>query len=132
MTADGGPNGPKVRRLNSRRNDMNEHLKETLKRIGEDFKGTIVKGSRYYIEVDIGKTGADLGFDDVRDAYGKTHAIVPISHPRPGMKVRIDGRTFVNYAEFDSGVVAPGYVAREAKLPYQTFIPNDSMIKNFT
>ena len=32
------------------------------------------------------------------------------------MKVRIDGRTFVDYASFDSGLAAPGYVAREAGL----------------
>jgi hypothetical protein len=29
------------------------------------------------------------------------------------MKVRIDGRTFVNYAQYDSGIVVPGYVAEK-------------------
>jgi hypothetical protein len=48
------------------------------------------------------------------------------------MKVRIDGRTFVNYAQFESGVVVPDYVARDAGLSYKTFIPKDSMILNFT
>jgi hypothetical protein len=48
-----------------------------------------------------------------------------------GMKVRIDGRTFVNYAQFESGVVVPDHVAREAGLPYRAFVPNESMILNF-
>jgi hypothetical protein len=47
------------------------------------------------------------------------------------MKVRIDGRTFVNYAEYPSGVVVPGYVAKEAGRNFKTFVPNDSMICNF-
>ncbi len=111
---------------------MNDHLKATLMKIGEDFKEDISQGSRFYIEVGIGKTAEALGFSDIRDKFGDASAIVPIKRPRPGMKVRIDGRTFVNYVEFDSGLVAPGYVAREAQLPYRTFIPNDSMIKNFT
>jgi len=48
------------------------------------------------------------------------------------MKVRIDGRTFVNYAEYPSGIAVPGYLARETGRSYKTFIPNDSMICNFT
>jgi hypothetical protein len=48
------------------------------------------------------------------------------------MKVRIDGRTFVNYAQFESGVVVPGFVAKAAGLKYKTFIPLDSMILNFS
>ena len=48
------------------------------------------------------------------------------------MKVRIDGRTFVNYALFDSGVAVPGYIVKDASLPHRTYIPNDSMICNFT
>jgi hypothetical protein len=47
------------------------------------------------------------------------------------MKVRIDGRTFVDYVRFDSGVAVPGYVARAANLPFSTYIPEDSMILNF-
>lgn len=111
---------------------MNEHLKETLKRIGEDFQTDIAEGSRFYLEVDIGEKADTLGFSDVREKFAKTYVIVPLKRPKAGMKVRIDGRTFVNYAQFDSGIVAPGYIAREVNLPYRTFIPNDSMIKNFT
>ena len=58
-------------------------------------------------------------------------AIIPLKKPVGGMKVRIDGRTFVNYAQYDTGVVVPGYGAKEAGLPFETFIPNDSMILNF-
>ena len=47
------------------------------------------------------------------------------------MKVRVDGRTFVNYAQFESGVVVPEYVAQKAGLPFQPYTANDSMILNF-
>ena len=40
-------------------------------------------------------------------------------------------RTFVDYAQFESGVVVPGYVAREAGLSYKTYVALDSMILNF-
>lgn len=111
---------------------MNQNLKETLTRIGEDYRSDIAEGSRYYLEVEIGKRAEQLGFPDLKQKYGTASVIVPIKRPQPGMKVRIDGRTFVNYAQFDSGIAVPGFVAKEAELPYRTFVPNDSMIKNFT
>ena len=68
---------------------------------------------------------------DVKKCRDK-YAIVPLKHPVSGMKVRIDGRTFVNYAQFESGVVVPNFIARDAGLSYKTFIPHDSMVCNFT
>jgi hypothetical protein len=47
------------------------------------------------------------------------------------MKVRIDGRTFVNYAQFESGIAVPNYVARQVDLPNRAYIAQDSMICNF-
>jgi hypothetical protein len=38
----------------------------------------------------------------------------------------------VDYAEYDSGIAVPGYLSREAGRSYRTFVPNDSMICNFT
>ena len=61
-----------------------------------------------------------------------TRAVVPLKGPQAGMKVRIDGRTFVNYAEDTSGIAVPGYLAREANREFRTFVPQDSMICNFT
>jgi len=47
------------------------------------------------------------------------------------MKVLIDGRTFVNYAQYDSGVVVPGYVAERAGLPSRPYVADESMILDF-
>jgi hypothetical protein len=63
----------------------------------------------------------------IRDVY----AIIPLKRPVSGMKVRIDGRTFINYAQFESGVVAPHYVASQVDLPHRAYIAKDSMICNF-
>jgi len=48
------------------------------------------------------------------------------------MKVPVDGRTFFNYAKFESGVVVPGYVAQKTGLPFRPYTANDRMILNFT
>lgn len=111
---------------------MNHHLNDILDTIEQEFQFKIKKGSRHYIEVSIGKQAQALGYDDLEEKYRNTYAIVPLKFPQSGMKVRIDGRTFVNYAEYGSGVAVPGYLAREAGHSFKNFVPNDSMICNFT
>jgi len=110
---------------------MTNHLSEVLAELGEYYRENIQDDSRYYIEISIAQKAVELGFSEVKKRYENVYAIVPLKHPVRGMKVRVDGRTFVNYAQFESGIVVPNYVAREANLSYRTFIPNDSMICNF-
>jgi hypothetical protein len=47
------------------------------------------------------------------------------------MDNRIDGPTFVNYAEYDSGMAVPVYLANASGRKFRNFVPNDSMICNF-
>ena len=110
---------------------MKKNLNTVLEKIGDTYKKAISNDSRFYIEVNIGQLAEELGYPDVQDQYRDAFAVVPLKQPVNGMKVRIDGRTFINYNQFESGVVVPNYVARETGLPYKTFIPNDSMILNF-
>jgi hypothetical protein len=110
---------------------MNDKLHEVLAKIGECYKDAISKDSRFYIEINIGKQAEELGFGNMKSDYRDVDAIVPLKKPVKGMKVRVDGRTFVNYAQFESGVVVPEYVARNAGLTYRSFVPNDSMILNY-
>jgi hypothetical protein len=111
---------------------MKTELTDIIDLIGDTYKGKIQKGSRHYLEVSIGKQAARLGHADLRERYKDTYAIVPLRTPQKGMKVRIDGRTFVNYAEHASGIAVPGYLAREAGEAFKSFTPQDSMICNFT
>ena len=111
---------------------MNAKLNEVLNLIGDEYKGKIQKGSRHYLEVSIGERAEKLGHTDLKKKYKDTYAIVPLKAPQRGMKVRIDGRTFVNYAEHSSGIAVPGYLARETGRSFKPFAPNDSMICNFT
>lgn len=110
---------------------MTDNLREVLTKIGEDHKENISKNSRHYLEINIAKRAAELGFAEAVKEYRDVFAIVPLKHPVSGMKVRIDGRTFVNYAQFESGVVVPGYVAKQVDLPHCAYNANDSMICNF-
>ena len=110
---------------------MMNQLDLVLKHIGDEFHADILKDARNYREVDIGKRSELLGFSDLKETYKSINAVVPIKEPIEGMKVLVDGRTFVNYRQFDSGIAVPGYVAEVSGLPHQPFVPNDSMILNF-
>jgi hypothetical protein len=68
------------------------------------------------------------GIDSLR--YSNAWAVIPLKEPVSGMKVRIDGRTFINYARFDSGVAVPGYVAGGTTLNHPSYTAQDSMVLN--
>jgi hypothetical protein len=110
---------------------MSNELGEVLTKIGEDYKEDISSESRFYVEVDIGEKAEDLGYSDLKEAYHNVNAVVPLKKSAKGMTVRIDGRTFVNYVQLESGIAIPGYVAKEVSLPYKTYEPNDSMVLSF-
>ena len=82
---------------------MRDRLDEILTRIGEEYKDYISRGARDYLEVNVGQQAEKLGYLEEKSKYTDANVIVPLKKPVCGMKVRIDGRTFVNYAEFDSG-----------------------------
>ena len=111
---------------------MNATIDDIITKIGEEYRDNIEGEARNYWEVDIGRKAEQLGRPEVGEKFKNVYAVVPLRKPAKGMKVRIDGRTFVDYAQFESGVAVPGYVAKEANLTYKTFIPLDSMILNFT
>jgi len=110
---------------------MDERLMEVLKSIDREFQQAVEKGARHYMEVSIGRQAEKLGYGDLGEKYKNTYAVIPLKTPRNGMKVRIDGRTFVDYAESDAGIALPGYLFRETGQSFKTFVPNDSMICNF-
>jgi hypothetical protein len=84
------------------------------------------------MEVSISQQAHKMGFTDLEKKFDTAYVIVPLKQPVRGMKVRIDGRTFVNYGQLNTGVAVPGYVIKESRLPYKTFVPNHSMILNVT
>ena len=111
---------------------MTNKLSSVLTKIGEEFKENIRDDSRFYLEISIAQKAAELGFSEVKEHYQDAYAIVPLKQPVGGMKVRIDGRTFVNYSQFDSGVVVPQYVASQIDLPRRPYVAQDSMICNYS
>jgi len=109
---------------------MKNRLDKVLRCLGEEYKDNISSASRLYREVNIGGYAEKLGFDEVSLEYRDVYAIVPLKEAVQGMKVCIDGRTFKNYAQFESGIAVPDYVASKTKLSHTTYTPNDSMILN--
>ena len=110
---------------------MNRNLSKVLGSIADEYRNDVLYGARDYIEIDIGKRAEALGYPELKQRYNQVNAIVPIKHPEEGMRVRIDGRTFVNYARYDAGIAVPGYVAKDAGIQHETFVPNEHMILNF-
>ena len=109
---------------------MNDKIDNILKNIGNEYKENISAGSRHYLEVSISGQAHKMGFRDIAGEFKDAYVIVPLKEPVRGMKVRIDGRTFVNYGQLDTGVAVPGYVIKKSRLPHKTFVPNHSMILN--
>ena len=110
---------------------MKKELEAIVAGIHEDCKHIMACDSRHYLEISLSKKAAELGLKGVKERYGNAHAIILLKHPLKGMKVRIDGRAFVDYAQFESGVVVPAHIARQSGLPLKAWIARDSMICNF-
>jgi hypothetical protein len=110
---------------------MDRRLNDIIETVEREFAHLVEKGSRHYLEVSISKKAQGFGYDDLMHEFRDAYAIVPLKQPQSGMKVRIDGRSFANYGEYDSGIVVPGYLAAAVGKPYKTYVPNDSMICNF-
>jgi hypothetical protein len=110
---------------------MDKRLDELLEHIEKRYRDKMQPGARHYTEVRLAEVARNLGYADLGERYRTASAIIPLKQPQRGMKVRIDGRTFVNYAEYDSGMAVPGYLARAAGRRFRTFVPNDSMVCNF-
>ena len=109
---------------------MANKIDNVLLEIGDTYKGNISVGSRHYLEVSIARQAHKMGFSDLEAEFKDDYVIVPLKEPVRGMKVRIDGRTFVNYGQLETGVAVPGYVIKKSGLPHKTFVPNHSMILN--
>jgi hypothetical protein len=110
---------------------MDNRIDKLIKHVEEIYSGKMQRGARHYLEVNLAEQARKLGFADLGEKYKTACAIIPLKAPQPGMKVRIDGRTFVNYAEYDSGMAVPVYLANASSRKFRTFVPGDSMICNF-
>jgi len=110
---------------------MDSALKQILDTIGDTYKDQIAPDSNVYLEVNIGRQAERLGRGQIKDTYSGVNAVVPIKQAVAGMKVMIDGRTFIDYAQVDSGIALPGHVARQAGLAHRAYSAPESMVLNF-
>ena len=110
---------------------MNTQLTEIITRLATTYGDDISPESRFILEIDLGSEAERLGYGELGRRFRGVAAVVPVRAPVAGMKVLIDGRTFVDYAQYDSGIAVPGYVARETDLPAAPYRPDDSLIRQF-
>ena len=74
---------------------MDAQLKTLLDHIGRQHADRIAPDGRHYMEVDIGREARELGLGELSARFASAFVVVPLKAPLPGMKVRIDGRTFI-------------------------------------
>ncbi|MEW6260498.1 MAG: hypothetical protein AB1547_11430 [Thermodesulfobacteriota bacterium] len=111
---------------------MQNPLEVLIEGIGNQYRDVIDPQSRFYLEVDLGKEAAKAGMTELHQQWKGVNAIVPVKSDRPGMKVLIDGRTFVNYTQFANGVVVPGYVAEAVpELERRSYTAHEDMMLIF-
>ena len=110
---------------------MDVQLTDLITRLNTKYNAVIFPGSRYILEVDLGREAEQIGYGALGRRLQGVEAVVPVKEPGPGMKVLIDGRTFVNYAQYDSGIAVPGHVARDIDLPATLYRPDDSLVRQF-
>lgn len=110
---------------------MSKQLTEIINRLATTYGNDISPGSRFIIEIDLGGEAERMGYGELGRRFRGVAAVVPVRAPVAGMKVLIDGRTFVDYAQYDSGIAVPGYVAREIDLPASPYHPDDSLVRQF-
>jgi hypothetical protein len=110
---------------------MDIQLTDLITHLNTKYDSAILPGSRYILEVDLGREAEQVGYGDLGRRLRGVEAVVPVKDPGPGMKVLIDGRTFVNYAQYASGIAVPGHVARDIDLPATLYCPDDSLVRQF-
>ena len=110
---------------------MDNRLDSILTGIIDDFRDELTDDSIYFVDVNIGQRAARMGYDDLRNRYKTTEAVVFVRNPKKGMKVMIDGRTFVNYASLGPGVAVPSYVAERTAFKHKPFTAADSLVRIF-
>lgn len=110
---------------------MDTQLTKLITHLAIKYDRTIHPGSQYILEVDLGHEAEQIGYGDLGKRLRGVEAVVPVKEPAPGMKVLIDGRTFINYAQYDSGIAVPEFVARDIDLPATRYTPGDSLIRQF-
>jgi hypothetical protein len=110
---------------------MSNELSELLTRIADEYKEEISAESGTFLELDIGKEAEKLGYSKLAEKYRGIAAAVPLKRTLNGMKVMMDGRTFVDYAQLETGVVIPRYIAKEAALPTKHYEAPESIVRVF-
>jgi hypothetical protein len=110
---------------------MSNKLSDVLTHMAHEYRDEISSDSEIYLELDIGKEAEKLGYSDIAERYAGVEAVVPLKRTLDGMKVMIDGRTFVDYEQLETGVVIPGHVAKEATLPSKHYEAPVAIVRVF-
>ncbi|MEA3515248.1 MAG: hypothetical protein U9R34_07240 [Nanoarchaeota archaeon] len=110
---------------------MTNRLADVLNKISAEFEGEILPDSDKYILINIGKVAESLGQSELKGRYDDVAAVVPLEI-ESGISAIINGKDLCAYAQLDSGIAVPAYVAEEAGLPSKQYQPKDIMYWNLT
>ena len=109
---------------------MTNGLADVLNGIVAEFDGEILATANTYSLVDIGKASEVLGHPELKDRYDDVNAVIPLRRTRGGLNFEVNGKDLSDYAQLNSGIAVPAYVAEEAGLPSKQYQPKDRMVLN--
>ncbi len=110
---------------------MDNRLDRILMQIMNDYRDELSEDSIHFVDVNIGRRAAGMGFADLGSQYKDAEAVLFVNGGKKGMKVMIDGRTFVNYSTLGPGVAVPSYVAEKTALKHEPFTAAESLVRIF-
>jgi hypothetical protein len=121
----------KVLQRTLRRKSMDKQLRQILLKIKDTYRDLMSTDSIYLLDVNIGKEARKMGYVKLSARYDHSEVVIPLKESPAGMKVMIDGRTFVNYAQLELGLIVPNYVAQNAGVPFKHYHAKDSLVRVF-
>ena len=104
----------------------NKELATVLEKIAQEFDGEINPKSRTYCVVDIGEAAESFGMPELKARYEDVNAIIPLRRSK-GLAFEVDGSSLNDARQLTSGVVVEEYVAKEAGVESQAYVPHDTM-----
>ncbi|MDO8556512.1 MAG: hypothetical protein Q7R96_05070 [Nanoarchaeota archaeon] len=105
-------------------------LVDALTAIENEFRDEILPTGVAYCLIDLGKVLQQLGAHDDVASFTGINAIVPLKRVKGGMNFEVNGKELSDYAQLQSGIVVPTWVAQQTELPHKTYQPKDRMVLN--
>jgi len=106
---------------------MEKELAKILEKIGNGFKKEILPESKIYCIIDIGQAAENFGKPELKEEYKDINAVIPLKKAKGDWGFEVDGTGLSDYAQLESGIAVPKYIAEKSGLPNKKYQPKEKM-----